>query len=194
MGSSTFKRGKFLVLAITLVSVVMAASGANGQPIATPRADCVRVGGSPVVSDTSVGADRNATPPAGTPEVGTPGSAISDTADLVETLEGCGLNVEPSPGVEQPFLEPESGSVLHLSGGGLLRPADLQVFEYKDAASADMDAEQIGPDGQPPTMMISWIEPPHFFRGERLIVLYLGEDQAVIDVLTTLMGPPFAGN
>jgi len=29
------------------------------------------------------------------------------------------------------------------------------------------DVEQIGPDGNPRTAMITWVAPPHFFRSGR---------------------------
>lgn len=34
---------------------------------------------------------------------------------------------------------------------------------------------------------------PHFFRKEQLVVLYVGEDQAVVNLLTKLLGPQIAG-
>ena len=41
--------------------------------------------------------------------------------------------------------------------------------------------------------MIMWINPPHFFWTESLIVLYVGESPTVIDALAKVMGPQFAG-
>jgi hypothetical protein len=38
-----------------------------------------------------------------------------------------------------------------------------------------------------------WISAPHFFRGNRLIVLYVGTDAGVIAPLQRLLGPQFAG-
>lgn len=73
------------------------------------------------------------------------------------------------------------------------QPAEIQVFEYGDSESAAADAAEIGPDGNPSTTMISWLATPHFYRSDHLIVLYVGDDQAVVDLLSTLLGPPFAG-
>ncbi len=58
---------------------------------------------------------------------------------------------------------------------------------------ATTDAARIGSDGNSPTMRITWLSSPHFFRAERVIVLYVGVDQAAIDLLTALLGPPFVG-
>jgi hypothetical protein len=35
--------------------------------------------------------------------------------------------------------------------------------------------------------------PPHFYKASNLIVLYAGDNQAVIDVLETVLGLQFAG-
>lgn len=180
------------VAALLLVLIVIGAPVAGEQPVATPEAACPTPAGSPEAAQATPEQQEPATPTTGTPD-----SAVSeqivDTASLVDALESCGLDVQSTRDVEQPFLQPESGTGLRISGGKLSQPADVQVFEYADEARATADAAQIGPDGNPSTMMILWIEPPHFFRGEQIIVLYIGEDQAVIDVLTSVLGPPFAG-
>jgi hypothetical protein len=41
--------------------------------------------------------------------------------------------------------------------------------------------------------MITWIEPPHFFRKERVLVLYIGSDATVLKALHDVLGPQFAG-
>ena len=40
---------------------------------------------------------------------------------------------------------------------------------------------------------ILWVAPPHFYKAGKLIVLYVGCDSDVIDVLQETMGPQFAG-
>ena len=75
----------------------------------------------------------------------------------------------------------------------------FQVFQYEDAAAADTEAALISPDGfsinkNGQTCHISWVAPPHFYKASNLIVLYVGDNQAVIDVLETVLGPQFAGS
>jgi hypothetical protein len=41
--------------------------------------------------------------------------------------------------------------------------------------------------------MMSWMATPHFYKTGRILVLYVGDDQKVIDVLTGALGPQFAG-
>lgn len=181
------------VTAVMLVLFAFAGPVAAGQSVATPEGGCVQPAGSPIAGQATPAASGAATPEASPAGSADGGDSVVDTESLVKALEACGADVQETRGVEQPFLKPESGTGLRITGAGISQPADLQVFEYGDAAQASADAAQIGPDGNPKTMMILWIEPPHFFQAERIIVLYIGTDQAVIDLLTTVLGPPFAG-
>lgn len=124
--------------------------------------------------------------------VATPVGPIADAASLAAALAAGGLAVEPLGPVSQPFLQAE-GEVLLLSGGGLAGPAEVQAYAYPDAVAAAADAAQIGPGGQPATVSVAWLAPPHFFRQGPLLVLYVGDDPAVLALLTELLGPPFAG-
>jgi hypothetical protein len=182
--------GQSLFVAVLLLALVtVTGPAASGQP-ATTVAACATPAGTPGATQAAtLGASPEASPVA-TPQAGGP---IVDADGLAAALRACGLTVEPAGAVEQPFLRPASGEVLTLSGGDLAQPADVQVFAYEDEALAAADAAAIGPDGNPKTMMIHWIAPPHFFRSGSVIVLYLGEDPAVIDLLTAVLGPPFAG-
>ena len=41
--------------------------------------------------------------------------------------------------------------------------------------------------------LLAWVEPPHFFKSGRVLVLYVGEDKAVIDLLKGALDEQFAG-
>lgn len=127
------------------------------------------------------------------------GGPVVDHVSLVDQLRGKGLTVDPVGDVQQPFFRAR-GTTLRISGGDVKQPADVQSYDYNDtdfggngAAAAEADAQAIGPDGNPRTAMITWVEPPHFFRKERVLVLYVGSDSAVLNALTELLGPQFAG-
>lgn len=121
-----------------------------------------------------------------------PGQPVRGREDLVEGLRARGATVAEAGSAQQPFLAP-AGTRLQLSGGHLTGPAQLEVYEYDSAAAADADAEAIDRSGSPRTYQISWIAPPHFYRADRLIVLYVGADPNVTTLLTGLLGPQFAG-
>ncbi len=127
------------------------------------------------------------------------GGPVKDQASFVDALRRKGLKVDVTGSVEQPFLQTE-GTTLTVSGGNLKEPAELQSFNYDDKDlgtnglnAAAEDASQIDPNGNPRTARINWIAPPHFFRKERVIVIYLGRDTNALALLTELLGPAFAG-
>jgi hypothetical protein len=41
--------------------------------------------------------------------------------------------------------------------------------------------------------VVDWGAPPHHFRRGRVIVSYIGDDRAIIGLLTAVLGPQFAG-
>lgn len=127
------------------------------------------------------------------------GGPVNDQVSFVDHLRGRGYKVEIAGAVEQPFLRVK-GTTLRISGKGIQQPADVQSYNYDDTdlgtdglKAAEEDAQQLGPDGNPRTSMITWVAPPHFFRKQRLIVLYVGDDAAVTTLLTDALGPQFAG-
>lgn len=113
------------------------------------------------------------------------GGAVSDYVSLIDNLRGAGASVEPAGEIEQPFFS-VSGQVITVNG------ADVQVFEYADAAAAEAEAALISPDGRSVgTSMVMWVATPHFFSVERLIVLYVGDDVQVLETLGAALGPQF---
>lgn len=70
---------------------------------------------------------------------------------------------------------------------------DVQVFGYPDAGRADNDAARVSPTGTPiDGSQIAWIEAPHFYKRDRLIVLYVGHSPNMLLLLQTVLGQPFA--
>jgi hypothetical protein len=146
--------------------------------------------------------------PAGAPENNQPsssgdpqshGGAVKDHVSLVDFLRSQGVMVTIGDPVEQPFLR-GAGTTLLLSGGPLQAEATVQSYDYDDtdlggdaAAMAAEDVAGIQPDGKPKLTQVAWIEPPHWFAHERVIALYLGSDPAALDLLTSALGPQFAG-
>lgn len=71
---------------------------------------------------------------------------------------------------------------------------DVRVFAFgteqeRVAASAGIDATDPTHVG---TSIVEWDGWPKFWQRDRIIVLYLGRDEGTIDLLTELMGEPFA--
>lgn len=110
-----------------------------------------------------------------------------DLKSLVAKLRSRRVTVKLGGRVEQPFFS-VPGRELNVDGN------TIQVFEYKTAARAEADSRKISEDGSPiGTTMITWVGPPHFFKSGRLIVLYIGENTALINALGNALGRQFAG-
>ena len=112
---------------------------------------------------------------------------VLDAQGFTDALVLSGATIGQEGEVEQPFFSVTS-QVISVNG------ETVQVFEYSDAAQADEEAAQVAPDGSSiGTTMASWVGPPHFYRAEQLIVLYVGDNQSVIELIESELGPQFAG-
>jgi hypothetical protein len=112
----------------------------------------------------------------------------TDYASFVEALRADRIDVKAEGAVEQPFFSAR-GKVISVYD-------DLvQVFEYRNAAMAEKDAAAVSADGRTVgKTKPHWIGPPHFFKKDRLIVLYLGDNQKLLKALQARLGPQFAGD
>lgn len=112
---------------------------------------------------------------------------VEDQASLVSALTAAGATVETGDSITQDFFTPE-GHILRING------QEVQVFEYQDASVMESEAAKVAPDGgSVGTSMMTWMDAPHFYRIGRLIILYVGSDQTVLNVLNKVIGPQFAG-
>jgi len=121
---------------------------------------------------------------AGTLEAASHGGEISDYASLVDALRAAGASVEPGDSVEQPFFAP-TGQLMSVDG------ESVQIFEFESSEARQEAAATISPDGSSVgTSMMTWIDQPNFWGTGRVIVLYVGSDSGVIDLLTGVLGEP----
>jgi hypothetical protein len=77
-------------------------------------------------------------------------------------------------------------------------------YEYVTTHDAALDEACISPDGSTITsagflgsssaLIVDYVAPPHWFYAGRIIVLYVGCDASLIDLLQQVLGPPFAGD
>ena len=108
--------------------------------------------------------------------------------DLIEALLAAGADVELTGEVVSEGIFSVDGTII------LVNEERVQVMEYRDADALDADAAHISPDGSSTgTTMVLWVAPPHLFRTDTTIVLYVGENAKVIEALTSALGPQFAG-
>ncbi|MBA2702435.1 MAG: hypothetical protein H0U60_01100 [Blastocatellia bacterium] len=81
-----------------------------------------------------------------------------------------------------------AGRVTNING------ESVQVFEYATNSAAEADARRVSADGTTiGTSKPTWMAPPHFFRSGKLIVLYVGANQTIVNLLRATVGNQFAG-
>lgn len=128
------------------------------------------------------------------------GGPVRDHVSLVDSLRKDGLFARPTGQLTQPFLHGASGTVLEISGKGVA-PTSIQSFEYPSPEAAQNDIAVLRPrgiveprsaDGSIVHTVPTWLGTPHFFARSRVMVLYVGEDAAVLDVLGRLLGHELA--
>jgi hypothetical protein len=113
--------------------------------------------------------------------------AVQDKSSLIAALEAAGATVELGEPISQPFFMPE-GSIVKING------ADVQIFEYESSEEMADEASLVSSDGGSiGTSMVTWMDTPHFYKTGRIIVLYVGSDTAVLNLLEGALGPQFAG-
>ncbi len=108
-------------------------------------------------------------------------------ARLLGALAANGADVE----LTGPFMtDPVGGEGVGLCVDG----RGVNVYVFPSADEAEAVESRIDPDDPSNlgTAMVSWLGSPRFWRFERLLVLYLGDDPAVEAGLTAVLGDPFA--
>ncbi|MCA9899351.1 MAG: hypothetical protein KC433_14260 [Anaerolineales bacterium] len=106
---------------------------------------------------------------------------------VLTALRDNGTAVEALSTISQPFFEPE-GQVIQVDG------QEVQLFAFPNEAEAATAAATIDASGSTVgTTMLSWLATPHFFKSGNLIVLYVGDTEAVIAALQGVLGSQIAG-
>ena len=122
-----------------------------------------------------------------TPVAASHGGPVTDYVSLIDNLRAEGATVESVGEIEQAFFS-VAGQSINVNG------ANVQVFEYADATATGADAALVAPDGGSiGTTMVTWVAAPHFYKTGMIIVLYVGTDTAITDLLEKVIGPQFAG-
>lgn len=126
----------------------------------------------------------------GTTSAATPAASSAtqslDENGLIHALQAKGLHVTPGDKVIQPFFSIEGRAYK-------VNDADVQVFEFPDAAGAQASIAKLSPEGNAPNAVIDWVGPPHFYQAGRIVALYVGEDRATVEALTAILGAQRVG-
>lgn len=113
--------------------------------------------------------------------------AVEDLGSLSQALRTAGATIESTETIKQDFFTVD-GRILKVND------VDMQVFEYKSSEAMEAEAALVAPDGgSVGTSMMMWMATPHFFKSGSVLVLYVGDDSATLDLLKSVLGEQFAG-
>lgn len=163
----------FVYLMLILSMLLAACNAGGGEPAAVDGTQEPVAGEAP---EATVEPDPTATPEQ---------EAIDSYEALLEALRAAGLEVEAVGPMEDPFFDVETQTLM-------VGEAMIQVFQFASAAEAEAAAGTVNAGGTIiGTTTVDWIEPPHFYRHGRLLVLYAGSDENVLSALEAVLGEPF---
>ena len=119
-------------------------------------------------------------------------SPLTSTDPLVVALQQQGATVVRGDVLQRPLpCLSANGQVIFVNTGA------VNVFEYPTVAAAESDAAKVSPDGSGVVgdgcaALITWVGPPHFYKSDRLVVVYAGSADDVLRPLEAVLGKPFA--
>ena len=176
-------RGFAAIIAVAALMVIGVACGNGAEPTSLNEE-------APTQTPPTVGGKTRTTP------IVSDGGPVKDYVSLVDNLRAAGATVDPA-GTGSADTFPPQGQLLTVNG------ERVETFEFVSAEEADAAADGVSAsgssivttmaDGTSMARMVTWVTPPQFYKAGRLIVLYVGCDGDVIDLLEETMGPQFAG-
>ncbi|MFN8450633.1 MAG: hypothetical protein U0521_19115 [Anaerolineae bacterium] len=117
--------------------------------------------------------------------------AVTGYDSFANALRAAGASVAPEGRVSLAFLHAD---------GKLLRVGEerVQVYEYAAEPDALADAARFSSDGawvssDIGATLVNWFATPHLYHASRLIVVYVGDSTPTLDLLSGILGEPFAG-
>ena len=118
-------------------------------------------------------------------------TSIRDIDSFADALRASGANVSQDGKVSLAFLH-TIGTILQVN------EQPVQVYQYAVDADAHADAARFSHDGawvnsDIGATLINWFATPHLYQASHLIAVYVGDQDAMLTLLETLLGAPFAG-
>lgn len=112
---------------------------------------------------------------------------VNDYESLIKALDEHGVKFEFVEELEDSSFSVPT-KVVSVNG------ENIQVFEFSSKTDAQNAAGLVSDDGtQIGTSMIRWIDTPHFYKQDKIIVLYVGHTQEMLNLLDSLLDKQFAG-
>jgi hypothetical protein len=124
-----------------------------------------------------------------------PPKQVTDYLTLLRYLRDSGASIVEKGEIHESFFDVEGRSVT-------VNGSAIQVFEYANTEAMEAEASCVSSEGFTITKekgdigvgyCVGWINPPHFYKAGRIIVIYIGDDDSIISLLENALGTQFAG-
>jgi hypothetical protein len=177
-----------LISSLTLLAFLLAACG--GQ--ATPPANVAGAVNTAVPAANTLAASTAAATAAGAvstlaASTAVQTAAVQDLNSLMAALQAAGVTVGSAGAVSQPLFN-VPGQSLTVNG------QEVQAYVFDTPQAMEAAAAEVAADGSTiGTTTPTWTSDPHFYKADRLLVVYVGQDQKIMDILSNAFGAQFAG-
>lgn len=112
---------------------------------------------------------------------------IESTNDLINSLKKSNYKIDSATQEKSMFLK---GSLTAIKTGTDI----ISVYEYKDNQQMETDSKTISSDGsRVGNAIVDWTNLPHFYKSGNILVIYVGNNNEMIEALKKLLGKQFAG-
>lgn len=107
--------------------------------------------------------------------------------EFIERLEKAGTKIKAITKGSNTFLKGEATAIN-------INEEFINVYEYKNSNQMEADLKTISGDGSiVGNAIIEWLYTPHIYKSGDIIVLYVGENSEIKDIIQKLVGNQFAG-
>jgi len=112
---------------------------------------------------------------------------VKDYSSLIAAIKSRGILVNEIEILDDSFF---SVPIKVISVGGI----DLQVYEFNTKSDMETAMRIVSSDGTEIGLsIIRWMDVPHFYSQDQIIVQYIGQNPEILNLLDSLLGKQFAG-
>jgi hypothetical protein len=129
-----------------------------------------------------------------TPSMGDEGvekeiAVSSPTFNIINILRATGNSVKVTGKADRPFFKNAKGYTMLVNNG-----VALEVYEFESAEELEQSATTVSADGaNVEGKKVEWDASPHFYKTDKVIIIYVGNDADNQRELASVFGSQFAG-
>lgn len=122
---------------------------------------------------------------------------VTDYSALLRYLRDSSASIAEEGQIQEPFFDIEGRRVS-------VNESTIEVYEYANAEAMESEASWVSSDGFSirkekegdiwEVCCVDWIASPHFYKAGRIIVIYIGDNNSIVNLLENALGKQFAGS